>query len=150
MNKPLDLHKKELQDMQFAQKIALKEQAESTKNVAGNVAKLALIGGGAAFLGLKLAGFVGSKVFGNKKKQKKNRGQEKEPQIVYVQAPSNATSSQRVTSPKSFMKGVQASLLAALFPVVTSFAKKAGMKAVETYSEDFFEKYKHKLKDLFK
>ncbi|WP_338793184.1 hypothetical protein [Bernardetia sp. MNP-M8] len=145
MNKPLDLHKKELEEMQFAQKIALKEQIEDTKNITGNVAKLALIGGASAYVGIKLTGFIFGKLTG---KKKKNRGNN-EPQIVYVQAPQNNTA-QTDVSPKSFMKGVQASLLAALFPVVTSFAKKAGMKAVETYSEGLFEKYKYKLKDLFK
>ncbi len=145
MNKPLDLHKKELEEMQFAQKIALKEQIEDTKNVSKNVAKLALIGGASAYVGIKVVGFLGRKVFGKSKKQN-------EPQIVYVQAPQGNTnnSSQSDVSPQSFMKGVKASLLAALFPVVTGFVKKAGMKAVETYSEGMFEKYKYKLKDLFK
>lgn len=143
MNKPLDLHKKELEAMQFAQKIALKKQIEDTKNVTINVAKLALIGGASAYVGIKVVGFVGSKLFGKKKKKD-------EPQIVYVQAPQNNNSSQSEVSPQSFMKGIKNSLLAAALPVLTDFAKKAGMKAVETYSEGLFEKYKYKLKDLFK
>ncbi len=142
MNKPLDLHKKELEEMQFAQKIALKEQIEDTKNVTTNVAKLALIGGASAYVGIKVTGFVFRKVFGKKKKKD-------EPQIVYVQAAQNQNNQAEV-SPQSFMKGVKASLFAALLPVITGFAKKAGMKAVETYSEGIFEKYKYKLKDLIK
>lgn len=143
MKKSLDLHKKELQEMQFAQKIALKQQIEDTKNVTTNVAKLALIGGASAYVGIKVTSFIVGRLFGKKKKKD-------EPQIVYVQAPQNNSTSQTEVSPQSFMKGVKASLLAALFPVVTGFVKKAGMKAVETYSEGLFEKYKYKLKDLFK
>jgi len=142
MNKSLDAHKKELQELQFAQKIALKEQIEGTKNAATNVAKLALIGGASAYIGIKVVGFVGGKIFGKKKKNS-------EPQIVYVQAPQNNLVQHNVT-PKSFLNGIKASLFAAALPVLTDFAKKAGMKAVETYSEGIFEKYKYKLKDLFR
>ncbi|WP_338769979.1 hypothetical protein WAF17_11010 [Bernardetia sp. ABR2-2B] len=142
MNESLKKHKEELKGYQLAQEDKLKEQLESTKKVTTTVAKLALIGGASAYVGIKVVGFLGRKVVGKKKKN--------EPQIVYVQAPNSNNSSQADVSPKSFMKGMQASLLAALFPIVTSFAKKAGMKAVETYSEGIFEKYKYKLKDLLK
>jgi len=142
MNKSLDAHKRELQELQFAQKIALKERIEDTKNTTTNVAKLALIGGASAYIGIKVVGFVGHKIFGKKKKSA-------EPQIVYIQAPQNNPVQHDVT-PKSFMKGIKASLFAAALPVLTDFAKKAGMKAVETYSEGIFEKYKYKLKELFR
>ncbi len=144
MNKSLDSHKRQLEELQFAQKIALKEQIEDTKNVTTTVAKLALIGGASAYIGIKVVGFVGRKIFSKKKKSA-------EPQIVYVQAPQNNTNHvQHDVSPKSFINGIKASLFAAALPVLTDFAKKAGMKAVETYSEGIFEKYKYKLKDLFK
>ena len=134
MNKSLDAHKKELQEMQFAQKIALKEQIEGTVNVTTHVAKLALIGGASAYIGIKVVGFVGGKIFGKKKKN--------ESQIIYVQAPQNH---QSTGASKSFWKGVASSALAALLPMVTNFAKQAGTKAAEKYAADLMEKYKDKL-----
>ena len=140
MKESLKAHKKELEKYQIANEAKLKQQLEDTKNVTTSVAKLALIGGASAYVGIKLTGFVFRKLRGKKKN---------EPQIVYVQAPQD-NSSQKDISPQSFSKGVKASLMAALFPILTNFAKKAGMKAVETYSEGLFEKYKYKLKDLIK
>jgi hypothetical protein len=134
MNKSLDAHKRQLEELQFAQKIALKEQIEDTKNVTGNVAKLALIGGASAYIGIKVVSFVGRKIFSKKKKNA--------PQIVYVQAPQT---NQGVISPKSFWKGVQASAFAALLPLITNFAKQAGTKAAEKYGVELIEKYKDKL-----
>ena len=141
MNKSLKLHKQELETLQLAQKAKLKEQLGDTKKVTITVAKLALIGGASAYIGIKAVGFVGGKIFGKKKEKH-------EPQIIYVKSPEDKSS--KVISPESFGKGLKASLLAALFPLLTSFAKKAGTKAIETYSEGLFEKYKYKLKDLIK
>lgn len=134
MSKSLELHKKELEQMKLAQKDALKEQLSDTKNVTGNVAKLALIGGASAFVGIKVVSFLGRKVFGKRKKKD-------EPQIVYIQAPQNGQGA----SPKSFWKGVQASAFSALLPLITNFAKQAGTKAAEKYTNELMEKYKDKL-----
>ncbi|WP_291721557.1 hypothetical protein [Bernardetia sp.] len=140
MNKSLEAHKQELQNLQAAHTNELKEQLGDTKNVTVNVAKLALIGGASAYVGIKLTGFVLGKVFGKKKNN--------EPQVIYLQAPESTSSNKsykKEKAKKSFWKGIAASAWATLLPLATAYAKKEGSKVAEKQLQKLLEKYKNQI-----
>ena len=142
MNKSLEAHKRELKSLQEAQADDLKEQLGDTKKVSMTVAKLALIGGASAIVGIKVVGFVAGKIRGKKKKTG-------EPQIIYVQAPETNTITpkkyRKEKARKSFWKGIAASAWATLLPLATSYAKKEGGKIAEKQLQKLLAKYKDQI-----
>ncbi|WP_375562421.1 hypothetical protein ACE193_07705 [Bernardetia sp. OM2101] len=136
MEKSFKAHKEELLKAQQGQKLRLQNQFVDTKDETTKVAKLALIGGASAFVGIKVVSFV----FGMFRKKKRKKAKNQEPQIVYVQQGNNDA----VLATKN-NKGVGSVIWTLLLPMVTNFAKQAGTKAAEKYTAELMEKYKDKL-----
>lgn len=128
-------HKEELLKAQKGQKLRLQNQFIETKGETTKVIKLGLMGGGAAFVGFKVLGFVFG-MFGKKKRKKQLKNQE--PQIVYVQKDGSIL-------PTNKQKGAGSFLWKLLLPIITNFVKQAGTKAAEKYGAELMEKYKDKL-----
>jgi H+/gluconate symporter-like permease len=136
MEKSFKAHKEDLLKAQQGQKLRLKNQFVDTKDETTKVAKLALIGGASAFVGIKVVSFV----FGMFRKKKRKKAKNQEPQIVYVQQGNEGTS---VATKKQ--KGLGSMLWTLALPMITNFAKQTGTQLAEKYGKELMEKYKDKL-----